>query len=103
MRTVRFVNQPSDLFGPLRIRRRRDFEVEGAGFFEASDEALLAPLAVVKDASLTSLRHAVGKYNKHCETNDDPLLMLISEDSPETFDSDFALYRIASAPCDHAA
>lgn len=71
MRTVRFVDQPSDLFGPLRIRRRRDFEVEGAGFFEAGDDALFAPLAVVKDASLTSLRHAVAAYNKHYEGGDD--------------------------------
>jgi hypothetical protein len=92
MRTVRFVNQPSDRFGPLRILRRRDFEVEGTGFFEASDEALLAPLAVVKEASLTSLRHAVDRYNKHNGASDDPLLMLISEDAPETFDTDFAVY-----------
>jgi hypothetical protein len=92
MRTVRFVNQPSDVFGPLRIRRRRDFEVEDAGFFEASDDALLAPLAVVKDASLTSLRHAIAAYNKHYEGDDDPLLMLISEDTPETFETTFAVY-----------
>jgi hypothetical protein len=92
VRTVRFVNQPSDLFGPLRIRRRRDFEVEGAGFFEASDDTLRAPLAVVEDASLTSLRRAVDRYDKYYEAGDEPLLMLLSEDAPETFDSEFALY-----------
>jgi hypothetical protein len=90
--TVRFVNQPSDLFGPLRIRRRRDFEVEGAGFFEASDDCLLAPLAVVKDASLTSLRHVIGRYNHHYGTDQDPLTMLISEDRPESFDSEMTVY-----------
>jgi len=92
MRTVRFVNQPSDLFGPLRIRRRRDFEVEGAGFFESTDDLLLAPLAVVKDASLTSLRHAVDRYNRHFGGSADPILMSISDDTPETFDTDFAAY-----------
>lgn len=85
MLTVRFANQPSDLFGPLRIRRRRDFEVEGAGFFEASDDCLLAPLPVVKDASLISLRHAIGRYNHHYGTDKDPLTMLISEDRTESF------------------
>jgi hypothetical protein len=91
MRTVRFVNQPSDSFGPLRIRRRRDFD-DGAGFFESTDDALLAPLAVVKDASLTSLRHAVDRYNRHFGASADPILMSISDDAPETFDTDFAAY-----------
>ncbi|HEX4116235.1 MAG TPA: RNA-binding domain-containing protein [Solirubrobacteraceae bacterium] len=92
MRTVRFANQPSDLFGPVRIRRRRDFEVEGAGFFEASDDVLMAPLAVVKDASLTSLRHAVGRYNRHVGTDQDPLTLLISEDHPESFDPEMTVF-----------
>ena len=86
------MHQPSDLFGPLRIRRRRDFEVEGVGFFEASDDSLLAPLAVVKDASLTSLRHAIGRYNHHYGTDQDPLTLLISEDRPESFDSEMTAY-----------
>ena len=91
MRIVRFANQPSDLYGPLRIRRRRDFEVEGAGFFEASDAVLMAPLAVVKDASLTSLRHAVGSYNRHTGADEDPFTMLISEDHPESFDPELTV------------
>ena len=92
VRTVRFANQPTDLYGPLRIRRRRDFEVEGTGFFEASDDVLMSPLAVVKDASLTSLRHAVGRYNRHVGTDQDPLTLLISEDHPESFDPELTVF-----------
>lgn len=92
VRSVRFVNQPSDLYGPLRIRRHRDFKVEGTGFFEASDDVLMAPLGVVKDVSLTSLRHAVGRYNRHFGGADDPMTMLVSEDPPESFDSELTVY-----------
>ena len=92
VRSVRFVNQPSDLYGPLRIRRRRDFEVEGAGFFEASEDVLMAPFRVVADASLTSLRHAVDRYNRHAGGADDPVTMLVSEDLPESFDSELTVY-----------
>ena len=53
MRQVRFVGLQSALFGPLQVRRRRDFQVgEGIAYFECSDDQLLAPRAVIKDASL---------------------------------------------------
>lgn len=93
MRTVRFVDLPWDFFGPLRIRRRRDFEVQGAGFFEASDDALFAPLLVIQEASLTSLRHAIASYNNHCEgPADDALTLFITNDHPHVFDPDLPLY-----------
>jgi hypothetical protein len=92
VRTIRFANQPPDLYGPLRIRRRRDFEVEGAGFFEARDDVLMAPRAVVEDASLTSLRHAVGRYNRYIGADEDPLTMLISEDHPHSFDPELTVF-----------
>lgn len=80
------------------MRRRRDFEVVGAGFFEVDDddddeEALLAPLQVVRDASLTALRRAVAKYARRIQLPSDKAVeMRISEDAPESFIAEDAVY-----------
>jgi len=92
VRTVRFVNQPPDRYGPLRILRRRDFEVEGAGFFEASDDILISTFEVIKDGSLTSLREAVSRYNRYYDGDDDPVELWVSADGPQTFDAENSLF-----------
>lgn len=92
MQQVRYVDLGVDMFGPMRMRRRRDFEVQGAGYFEASDEVLAAPWAVVDEASLTSLRHAVARYLRHVDANEEPIEMLVSEDAPEVFDAEDSVY-----------
>jgi hypothetical protein len=93
MRDVRWVDLPPDFIGPMRTRRNRDFEVEGAGFFEARNGCLSAPLEVVEAASLTSLKRAFGRYARRCEADpDDPLPLYISELPADVFDADFALY-----------
>jgi hypothetical protein len=90
---VRFVGLPSDVFGPLRVRRRRDFEVVGVGFFECTDDQLVAPLAVVEHASLTSLRRAyVRAHREWGGSSEDPLPMFVSPVHPHSFDPDYANY-----------
>jgi hypothetical protein len=92
MRGVRYVDLGPDLFGPMRMRRRRDFEVEGSGYFEASDEVLSAPRAVVEEASLTSLRHAVARYFRAVDADDEPIEMFVSDNAPEVFDPEMSVY-----------
>ncbi len=93
MRAVRWVDLPPDFIGPLRTRRNRDFEVAGAGYFEARNECMSAPFAVVGEASLTALKHAFGRYARACEAApDDPLPLYISELPADVFDADFAPY-----------
>ena len=95
MRDVRFVNLPRDRVGLMRIPRGRDFEVQGVGFFEASDDALVASVHVVRDGSLTSLRHAVAKYNENRGTSDtEPVEMFISDDHPDQFDPEESVFLV---------
>jgi Restriction endonuclease len=94
MQQVRFVNLPSDLFGPIRVHRRRHFQVGDAdAYFEWSNDEILAPLAVVEDASLTSLKKA---YVRACHewggSPEDPTPMHITPIHPSSFDRDFVPY-----------
>jgi hypothetical protein len=93
MRDVRWVDLPPDFIGPMRNRRNRDFEVVGAGYFEARNDTMSSPLEVVKDASLTSLKHAFARYAQGCLADPkDPLPLFVSDLPPDMFDADFGPY-----------
>lgn len=106
MRDVRFRNLPSDHYGPIRIRRHRDFEVVGVGFFAAcdreaiepkdfdggDDQILCAPRQVIEEASVAKFRHAVGAYSKHRNESGHGYRLLISEDPPDAFEPEASEY-----------
>lgn len=94
MQQVRFVGLQSDAYGPLRVRRRRDFQVgNGDAYFECSNDQLLAPLAVVKDASLMSLKNAyVRAHRVWGGSAEDPTPLYVSPMHPESFDPELAPY-----------
>ena len=95
MQQVRFVGLQSDAYGPLRVRRRRDFQVgNGDAYFECGNDQLLAPLAVVKDASLTSLKNAyVQAHRVWGGSPEDPTPLYVSPMHPESFDPELAPYQ----------
>lgn len=90
MRTVTWVDLPPDVIGPTRTRRYRDFEVDGAGYFMARNDAFWAPLEVVEEASLTSLMHAYRRYARSYGGDPlDPTSLYLRPVPAEVFDYEF--------------
>ena len=51
MRKVRFVNLPRDRVGLMRMPRGREFEVEGAGFFDEAYQRCFLRISITSETT----------------------------------------------------